>query len=185
MYKIDRKKGQGSVVCSYAYRGLLRARRGEESMYVLSRMRRRGREESEKDKQSPLGRACDGQRAQTMRVKGATSLATFLAGRSLFFEDFVPLPWTHGKFFSPSEEVDQTVMSITTFGKKDCSIVFFILLSRYCTDASYNCSFRSCEYFDRSPIRARYFQFFFAHMNSINLLASVSSIITTGTYFVA
>lgn len=160
MYKIDRKKGQGSVVCSYAYRGLLRARRGEESMYVLSRMRRRGREESEKDKQSPLGRACDGQRAQTMRVKGATSLATFLAGRSLFFEDFVPLPWTHGKFFSPSEEVDQTVMSITTFGKKDCSIVFFILLSRYCTDASYNCSFRSCEYFDRSPIRARFFPFF-------------------------
>lgn len=112
------------MVCSYAYRGLLRARRGEESMYVLSRMRRRGREESEKDKQSPLGRACDEQRAQTMRVKGATSLATFLAGRSLFFEDFVPLPWTHGKFFSPSEEVDQTVMSITTFGKKDCSIIF-------------------------------------------------------------
>ena len=106
------------MVCSYAYRGLLRARRGEESMYVLSRMRRRGREESEKDKQSPLGRACDGQRAQTMRVKGATSLATFLAGRSLFFEDFVPLPWTHGKFFSPSEEVDQTVMSITTSGRK-------------------------------------------------------------------
>lgn len=102
-------------------------------MYVLSRMRRRGREESEKDKQSPLGRACDGQRAQTMRVKGATSLATFLAGRSLFFEDFVPLPWTHGKFFSPSEEVDQTVMSITTFGfqKERPFYRLFILLSRY------------------------------------------------------
>lgn len=126
-YKIDRKnrsKKDRVPWCVVTYRSLLRARRGEESMYVLSRMRRRGREESEKDKQSPLGRACDGQRAQTMRVKGATSLATFLAGRSLFFEDFVPLPWTHGKFFSPSEEVDQTVMSITTFGKKDRSIVF-------------------------------------------------------------
>lgn len=82
--------------------GRVGGREGERGSYVsvLSRMRRRGREESEKDKQSPLGRACDGQRAQTMRVKGATSLATFLAGRSSFFEDFVPLPWTHGKFSS-------------------------------------------------------------------------------------
>ena len=74
-----------------------------------------------------------------MRVKGATSLATFLAGRSSFFEHFVPLPWTHGKFFSPSEEADQTVMSITTFEKKASPdsfvsffffFFFFILLPR-------------------------------------------------------
>lgn len=127
MYKIDRKnrsKRDRVPWCVVTRIGAYWGREEGKSMYVLSRMRRRGREESEKDKQSPLGRACDGQRAQTMRVKGATSLATFLAGRSLFFEDFVPLPWTHGKFFSPSEEVDQTVMSITTFGKKDRSIVF-------------------------------------------------------------
>lgn len=66
------------------------------------------REESEKDKQSPLGRACDGQRAQTMRVKGATSLATFLAGRSSFFEDFVPLPWTHGNSLRPKRPIKQS-----------------------------------------------------------------------------
>lgn len=116
-------------------------------MCVLSRMRRRGREESEKDKQSPLGRACDGQRAQTMRVKGATSLATFLAGRSSFFEDFVPLPWTHGKFFSPSEEADQTVMSITTFGKKASwtrvSSFYPLTAIHRCANALHNCSFRS------------------------------------------
>ena len=40
---------------SYAYTGWLRGREEGKSMYVLSRMRRRGREESEKDKQSPLG----------------------------------------------------------------------------------------------------------------------------------
>lgn len=50
----EKGKGRGSVECSYAYTGWLRARRGKESMYVLSRMRQRGREESEKDKQSPL-----------------------------------------------------------------------------------------------------------------------------------
>ena len=55
--RIDSRKTRrtGFVKYSYAYTGWLRGREEGKSMYVLSRMRRRGREESEKDKQSPLG----------------------------------------------------------------------------------------------------------------------------------
>lgn len=52
---IARREEKGNVKYSYAYTGWLWGREEGKSMYVLSRMRRRGREESEKDKQSPLG----------------------------------------------------------------------------------------------------------------------------------